>query len=523
MVRAVTDSGLTWEAEMTVAASRVRRCAVLAGIALLAGACSPGSSPSDPATITIALAADPNSVDPAHATTQSDAMVATALYDTLVRRDPQDYRVIPGLASSWTRTPSSVTFAIRDGVTCSDGTPVTAKVVADSVNRFLSPATKSRAPQLFFPGRTLKATADEAAKAVTVSADKPWADLLPTMAQPALGVVCPAGLRDPKTLGTASSGTGPYVLTRAERGVRYVLKRRDDYTWGRDGANDPARRPAELTYQVVTNESTVVNLLLSGELSAAVLLGPDSDRLAERDGLALTEHAIGTTFLQLNEAPGRPLADPALRRAVIQAIDKQAFAAAAFGDRAKLLDSIGGPDAPCAVAAGQQLAFDAAAARKALAGKRLRVLGTTQVGGGAGTEYVRAALGDADAQATLKNTDTTTWARELLGGGADWDVTVMAVADPISLRGPASHFAGSPPPAGTNLPSIDSPAFQKAFTTATRTPGQAGCAAWAEAQQALVAEAHTQPLATLPAVAAWSGVSGSVVAGYILGDTLVTS
>jgi peptide/nickel transport system substrate-binding protein len=152
----------------------------------------------------------------------------------------------------------------------------------------------------------------------------------------------------------------------------------------------------------------------------------------------------------------------------------------------------------------------------------LRVLGTTQVGGGAGTEYVRAALGNAGVKATLENTDTTTWARKLFGGGADWDVTVMAVADPASLRGPASHFAGSPPPSGTNLPSIDSPAFQHAFAAATRTPGAAGCAAWADAQRALVGEAHTQPLTTLPAVAAWSGVSGGVVAGYILSDTIVT-
>src|SRR5262245_52008739 len=68
--------------------------------------------------------------------------VASALYDRMVALDAKG-TVIPYLARSWNQTPSSVVFTLRRDATCSDGTPVTPTVVANSLNvSFQNPNTK---------------------------------------------------------------------------------------------------------------------------------------------------------------------------------------------------------------------------------------------------------------------------------------------------------------------------------------------------------------------------------------------
>lgn len=505
--------------------SRTRRSIVVTALSsLVLCGCAAGSSSTDDAKekVTIALTADPGSLDPANADTVPAAGLVTAMYDTLVRINPKDNSVIPGLASSWKQTASSVEFKIRDGVTCSDGAKLAPSDIAKSLTRLVAPETKSRIPAALFPGMQLTATADDAKDSVTVSLDRPWSDLLPELAQASTGIVCPAGLKDPKALETKSFGTGPFVLTGAKQGQSYELKSRDDYDWGRD---ESVERPARLVYQIVENETTLVNLLQSKDVDSAVLGGADVSRLKDVDGMELRDEVVGTAFLQFNESDSRPLKDKALRRAIIQAIDKDAFASAAFGDRGETLSTISAANAPCAdpdTASGSP-AFDADEAKKVLADAKLKlkIVGTTQVGGGAGTEYVRAALENAGVDATLDNVDTNTWAQTLFAGGGDWDVTVMAVADPASLRLPASHFAGPPPPAGRNVPGMVDPAFESAFATATQTTGDESCAAWTKAQKALIDGDHTLPLATLPSVLALAeGVSAQAFAGVILGDTI---
>src|ERR1700684_3768309 len=48
-------------------------------------------------------------------------------YATLLAQTPSG-KLIPYIASSWKATPTSITFSLKKGVTCSDGTPVTPTV-----------------------------------------------------------------------------------------------------------------------------------------------------------------------------------------------------------------------------------------------------------------------------------------------------------------------------------------------------------------------------------------------------------
>ena len=70
--------------------------------------------------------------------------------ESLTRRTA-DGALEPALAESWTRhSPTEWDFTIRQGVTFSDGTPFTAAVAAESLNRML---TATAPPRAFAPKR----------------------------------------------------------------------------------------------------------------------------------------------------------------------------------------------------------------------------------------------------------------------------------------------------------------------------------------------------------------------------------
>src|SRR5688572_30238725 len=86
---------------------------------------------------------DPRSLDPALSTDVPTGRAVAYVFDGLTRFTPEA-RVEPALAERWDVSPdgSRFIFHLRQGVTFSDGTPLTAKTVLASWHRALSPATK---------------------------------------------------------------------------------------------------------------------------------------------------------------------------------------------------------------------------------------------------------------------------------------------------------------------------------------------------------------------------------------------
>lgn len=80
------------------------------------------------------------SLDPAGATGNDVVEINANLYDSLVELDPADtYKVLPGLAESWTVAPDnrSITFKIRKGVKFHSGNVLSAEDAAWSLQRVL--------------------------------------------------------------------------------------------------------------------------------------------------------------------------------------------------------------------------------------------------------------------------------------------------------------------------------------------------------------------------------------------------
>lgn len=80
------------------------------------------------------------SLDPAGATGNDVVEINANLYDSLVELDPANtYKVLPGLAESWTIAPDnrSITFKVRRGVKFHSGNPLSAEDAAWSLQRVL--------------------------------------------------------------------------------------------------------------------------------------------------------------------------------------------------------------------------------------------------------------------------------------------------------------------------------------------------------------------------------------------------
>ena len=125
-----------------------RKIAGLAGMTALAlalAACGGGSgsasssssgsagAPASGGTFTLALGSDPGTVNPYKSTGGLNRQVYAFAYDTLVGRGT-DGKPVPQLSSSWTTTNTSVTYTIKTGVTCSDGTALKPSDIAADFN-----------------------------------------------------------------------------------------------------------------------------------------------------------------------------------------------------------------------------------------------------------------------------------------------------------------------------------------------------------------------------------------------------
>ena len=117
------------------------RSGVLA-LTMLATVAAPGSAAAQGAPLRVGLSSIPAVLDPATALEGSVPLIARQVFDTLVQYRDGSSDVEPGLATSWavSRDGLSWTFRLREGVRFHDGTPLTSRQVAESLDRIVVPS-----------------------------------------------------------------------------------------------------------------------------------------------------------------------------------------------------------------------------------------------------------------------------------------------------------------------------------------------------------------------------------------------
>ncbi|MFI6306165.1 ABC transporter substrate-binding protein [Amycolatopsis thailandensis] len=460
-------------------------------------------------TFTMAIGTDPGALDPAMTVLSTALEIGRYLYDSLINLD-ETGKPIPGLAEKFEATTTTASFTLRNGVTCDDGAPLTASDVAANINFVGDPANKSPMSGLTVTPGT-KATADDAARTITLTSGAPDAFLLRNLG--GMPIVCGKGVTDRQALAKGKYGTGMFTMTEIVPNDHYTLTRRKDYAWGPgDWKRDQPGLPEKVVFRVVQNMTTTSNLLLSGELNAARITGQDQQRLRAQK-LFHGEMVVPMGEMFFNQAPGRAGADQAVRRALVQALDlAQIGKVLTSGAGAPSQGMVTTEPRACAgdAVSGKLPAFDVAAAKSALDaagwkpgadgvrvkdGKRLALTAIygTQLGPtmASAAELMQQSWKAAGADVTLKGLDSPGTSQVLFNTG-EWDISLAPVT--LLLPSQVSSFVSGPkPPAGTNFAHIENEKYTSEAAKAAQLPGDSGCATWLAAESALIERLDVVP------------------------------
>ena len=459
-------------------------------------------------TFTMAVTTDLANFDPYRG---SVFYLAGLAYDSMLNLRP-DGKFVSGLADKWSADSGSATFTLRPDVTCSDGTPLTARQAAEDINWVMDLKNKSTQYGANTPTEPLTAAGDDANRTVTVTMkNRPFGFLLNTIGL--LPIMCGEGLKSPAALKAGSAGTGPFVLEKIVAGQTYTFTRRKDYKWGPGGATTATPgTPAKVVLKVIENETTAANALLTGQLNLAMATGEDEQRLAGR-GLEKIVTAAPNAGLRLNEMAGRVTADNRVRRALIRALDVQKIIKVSTG-------GTGGPATglvlvepkPCPddTVAGQFANFDVGAAKALL----------DQAGWTAGSGGVRAKNGKRltiemhyrpDLSSFDKPTteiiasywraigvdvriksETGTTSGETFKTG-NWD-TYMGLGTAVLPSQWVPYLSGPNSPNGTNVGGVHNSDYERLAAKAATMTVPAACTYWNQAEQALYRDVDIVPL-----------------------------
>jgi peptide/nickel transport system substrate-binding protein len=453
---------------------------------------------------------DVDTFDPALTGATNLAVQALALtYDRLVYLSPKG-KLEPYLAESWTETPSSATFKIRQGATCDDGTPVTPKVVAESLKYELSPKTAGPYVGYVVGGGELKSVTDDESKGtVTVSLTQPYNGLVASLATSFPGsIICPSGLANKKGLGSQPAGSGPYELNSgaSQRGSSYVFELRKNYNWGPNGWKASENGvPSKIVFNVATEETTAANMFTTGQVQIAPLAGINEGRVAANP----TNYTFKTSALELgswgtvmNEEKGLPGADPKVREAVFMALNNKAMVKAAFSQQGVAFDTMLTPNMSCYdKSIGKYAApYDPTKAKEVLEedgykpngsgimekeGKPLDLrLVMWNLTGPLG-EYMQQELKKIGVEVSVKSTDIDSWVTTLFTN-KNYDLSVYAYYS--SFPNPAII------PAQDEALGIQNAKYYELSAEAAEKPSGSECPAWNKALTEAVKDYNVRPM-----------------------------
>jgi peptide/nickel transport system substrate-binding protein len=471
-------------------------------------------------TATIVVPSDPGSLDPQLAYVSDALEVDYFLYDSLINFTPSG-QVESNLATTWSGNSTSASYTLKPGVTCSDGSPLTASTVAANINFIANPKNASSRLGTWAPPGAV-ATGDDKTGVVTVKSSVPDAFLVTDVGQ-AL-IVCGNGMKDRGTLKEGADGTGMYTMSAAVPGSSYTLTLRKGYTWGPGGAtSDTAGLPATVDLKVVSNMTTAANELLSGEANISQVVGSDTQRLT-----SLYSQSVYAPMGELwfNEKAGGPTADVAVRRALTQAVQlSQLGQVFSSGTGKPATGAIAPSLSPCqGNTIGSNLpSYDLTAAKSALAGKKLTIAlyYPTSIGTGAtaAATLLQQTWSQLGVNVTLKGITDAEISSEIVAGAADWNVAFI----PVGLTSPTQlvgFVSGPTPPKGADFAYINNTAYTANVAKASATAGQAGCPSWNAAESALYKNVDLVPFVDSAITSYASGATFQLSQGSIMPSSI---
>jgi len=386
----------------------------------------PASTPSsDDPTVTVSAILEPTSLDIITvAGAALDQVLLDNVYETLLQLGPTG-EIESGLAEvpEVSEDGTVYTFALQDGPTFNSGEPLVADDVVWTLEQQI--ASGANEADRLASVDTVEASDDQT---VVVTLCQPDNDFLYLMTRRA-GAVLQADTEDREN---TANGTGPFMLEEGgwNVGSSITLTRNDDY-WG------DAPEISGVTFQYFTDQNAMVNAFTTGDVD--IVTGIQSDLvepLRDDPDYVVNEGTTNGEFtLGFNNAR-EPFTDPTVRKAIRQAIDKEAYKELnnGFGT------IIGGPvppSDPWYEDLTDVAPYDPVAARAALEdagyGDGLELTLTwPNLYATSNADFVASQLAEVGIDVTIETIDFSVWLEQVYGNH-DYDMTAVLHVEPRDI------------------------------------------------------------------------------------------
>jgi len=398
--------------------NRTRKAVAVMAVALVAAACgiAPATEGRDASTLVIDTTNYPSTLDPSQQYDTDSYSVYRNIFDPLLRRDPKTNELKPSIATSWSQVdPKTWKFAIRPGVTFSDGAPLTAADAAFSLNRILD---KSFGSQQYANFSVVSAASAEGPDLI-VRTSVPSPTLLSYLTT--LSVVPEAYVKKvgDKEFAAKPIGSGPYVLASATAGSEIVLRVNPTW-WG------PSPQVRSAVFRAVPNVASRVADLQSRKADLVTTLTPDAaDQITRDPKLSiLSTPTERVAYVAFNTINGGAVNDPRVRHAIAAAINYDALIKNLQRGYAKPINSLLSPLAFGYDTSLPDNRYDPATANRLIDEAGVRgatvVMATSPSFNPQIVQAIQADLAAVGLQVEIRNTDQATYLKKVQAPAHDW-------------------------------------------------------------------------------------------------------
>jgi peptide/nickel transport system substrate-binding protein len=282
-------------------------------------------------TLRVALAASPNTIEPATGDTRQASNVAWSIFDSLVWLNDEG-KIVPALAKSWSVSDDGTvyTFKLREDVTFHNGDTFDADDVVFTWQR-------GKQKEITYREDFLAAEKVEKVDKYTVRVilEKPNSMMLLQMNEH-WGILSKEYHEEVGEEGYIQNpvGTGPFEFVEWRKADRIVLEANENY-W-----QDEYPKVDRVVYRPIPEASTRIAAVKAGDIDIISRIGPEqAEELEGTSGVDLISYpkdrVYYIAFNNMTTGKGTPIIEQKVRQAMSYAIDYQAIIDNIFNGKAE--------------------------------------------------------------------------------------------------------------------------------------------------------------------------------------------
>lgn len=283
------------------------------------------AGPSDE-TLKVALDSEPSGLYPQYAYNNATGSVALLMYDTLVGWDAENKCAVPNIATDWEWVDDThLRLTLRDDVTFSDGTPLTAEDVVYSFQvSEVTGACSSSYSRIF----DLDNCVAEDDTTVVLALNSPYPIVVDILAADVYSIISKKGVEaagGPDEAARNPIGSGKYMFSEWVDGQHIKLVRNDNY-WNQDAL--PYYK--EIVLSFISDNTSRAMAVQSGSVDVACGLGTTQVEGLQTDSnvTVVVENTSTNRTLYMN-CSDEALANESVREAIWKLLDADAVRAIA--------------------------------------------------------------------------------------------------------------------------------------------------------------------------------------------------